>query len=215
MDLCKRMLWLLLTGMFLAVVACGGSTDRPTFQPLPTPTTPPNLVAFTDESNSFAIKYPPDWTLELSQMNAIESFMKDVISGNTDDMSVENIGVVFLSIDPTEEFVLGIAVESLPLSNMTVDEYNEAADKFARELTPSTKINRTAHVVVDGRPSIISDSEFELSDLFEGENEKQRDIQLVTIQGKTAWIVTCSIPKEALEIVETCDALVRTFRILQ
>ena len=43
-----------------AIVACGDQAGPPSFESLPTPTTPVDFVQFVDESNLFAIDYPPD-----------------------------------------------------------------------------------------------------------------------------------------------------------
>ena len=210
----KRSSMIIFAVIVLAIVACGGGVGKTTFQPLPTPTTHPDFVAFTDESNSFAIKYPPDWELVLSQMNAIEGELKELLDGKT-DVSLENIRMVFAVGEITGDFAMNIIVESLP-SAMTVDEYDEASTRGAREALPSLKINGQSRVVVDERAAVISDSEFELSDLFRGQMGTQRDTQLTTVQGKVGWTVTCSFPTEEFhQISETCDTIVRTFRILQ
>ena len=200
--------------MVLAIVACGGGGGKPTIQPLPTPTTPPDFVAFTDESNSFAIRYPPDWELALSQMSAIEGEVKEFLEGKF-DAPLENLGTVFLAGDTTRGFTVNIQVESLP-STMTVDAHFEATTMGLREALRSWKMNGQSRVVVGERAAMISDSEFDLSELGRGQTGTLRAIQLTSVQGKVGWTVTCSFPTAAFQqIGETCDSLVRTFRILQ
>ena len=130
-------------------------------------------------------------------MNAIEGKVKELLEGKT-DAPLENIGFVFVASDTTGDFNVNIVVESLP-STMTVDEYVEAGARVTREAFRSWKMNGQSRVVVDERAAIITDSEFELSDLFEGQMGTQRDIQLTRVQGKVAWSVTCSFPTEAFQ----------------
>ena len=90
----------------------------------PTPTTPPDFVTFTDESNSFSIKYPPDWELALSDMTAIEGVLKEIVECKF-DLPLENVGFVFFAEDATGDFTVNITVESMS-SGMTLDEYDQA-----------------------------------------------------------------------------------------
>ena len=106
--------------VILALVACGGGS-RPTFEPIPTPTTPPDFVKYSDELNTFSIQYPPDWQLNLSVMNEIEQGMKDFIQGGTNE-SAESIGLIFMATDANVDHAVNVVVESLP-SNMSIDEY--------------------------------------------------------------------------------------------
>ncbi len=76
---------------------------------------------------------------------------------------------------------------------------------------PGVEINETEEIVIGNRAAIILDFE---SDTDLG---RFRLIRLYTVDEKTSWIVTCtvSIGPPAPEDIETCNFVVRTFRILE
>ena len=130
------------------------------------------------------------------------------------DVPVGNISLAFFAGHPTEAFAVNVGLESLP-SAMTVDEYVEVGGA-ALKLVPSWKMNEQTQVFVGERAAIIEDSEFDRSDVSKDQTGTQRSIKLITVNGKAAWTVVCAFPKEAFQqISETCDAIVRTFRILR
>ena len=192
---CRKLVFIGLTAAILALIGCGGTAGKPTFLPLPTPTTPPDFVTYTDESSSFRIQYPPDWDLALSEMTAIEGELSEFVEGKT-DVTLEDTRVVFFAGDTTRGFYVNILVESLR-SKMTVDEYFEVTASFLHELVPSWKTNAQSRVVVGEREAIIEDLEYDLSDLGQGDIGTRQVIQLITVEGKVAWSVSCVFPAEA------------------
>ena len=189
------------TAVTLALIGCSGTADTPTTLPLPTPTTPPDFVSYTDESNSFMIEYPPELELVSQLMTTIEGELSD-----------DETYIVFFG-DAGSGFLVSIGVDGLP-SELTVDEYAERSVRGIREILPSWKTNSQSRVVVGERGVVIMDSEYDPSDFAQGQGER-RNIHLYTVQGKVGWSVKCSFPAEAFEHTETCDGIVRTFRILQ
>ena len=185
----------------LALIGCGGT---PTLLPLPAPTTPPDFVSYTDESNSFMIEYPPE--LEL-----VTQLMKTTIESLS---SSNSSPIVFFASNAGSDFLVSIGVDGLP-SELTVDEYVEQSVRGVREVFRSWKTNSQSRVVVGERGVVIMDSEYDLSDFAQGQMKTRRNIHLITVQGKVGWSVKCSFSAEAFQHTETCDAIVRTFRILQ
>lgn len=194
----------------LVTVACAG-LGEPTFDPIPTPTTPPDLVKYSDELNSFSIEYPPDWQLALSLMNGIEQELKDFIQGEL-DVSAESIGVIFMAGNTNFDHNTSIVVESLP-SNMSVDEYFDASLETGEELLPSLEIHRISKVDVGGTLAILTESTYESSDLNPGFTGLLAQTVLTFVKGKVAWNVTCEYPAKD-DYAERCESIVRTVRIL-
>ena len=108
----------------LAVMACTSGGSKPTFQPIPTPTTPPGFVKYSDELSSFSIEYPREWELATSQMAPLTEDMKDLFEGELDN-ALDFTAIVFLAGDREAGNSVNISVASLP-SKLTLDEYYEA-----------------------------------------------------------------------------------------
>ena len=196
--------------LVLVIAACGGG-GKPTFQPLPTPTTPPDFVKYTDERNTFSIEYPADWQLNLSMMDELEELAKDIVSGKT-DVSLENVGSIFFATSSDESSNTVITVESLP-SNTSIDDYYEAGNRGAKEGFPSWEDHGVSSIDVGGRAAMLSTASYEMSDLGVGLAGVIRLTALTLVQGKVGWSVSCGFLED--EDAKTCESIVRTFRILE
>ena len=209
---------LLVTMLVAAAMACGGDEKRPVFTPLPTPTTPPDFVTFTDESSLFSIKYPADWELALSLMADLELIVKDVLENKDSDLPLGRFGFVFFAGVPVEEGYdpsVNIAVESLP-TELSLNEYSEAALKVLKQGTTGFELYSQASAIVGGRDARIVDAEYDLSSFDAEAQGRVRGVQLYMVDGKVAWAVACgAIAPLSEEYLQTCDAVVRSFRILQ
>ena len=212
MQRSARFIAIVLIMVVLAIVACGGSGSKPTFQPIPTPTTPPGFISYSDELSTFSIKYPTDWQLNLSQMTEIEEGMKEFIQGKV-EFSTESIGIVFMAYESNFDYGVNITVESLPFE-MSTDEYYEASAKLINEAFPSNEVHRVAKMDVGGRIAILDESTFEASEISPELTGILGQTQLTFVQGKTAWVVTCDYPAE-VDFANTCESVVRTIRVLE
>lgn len=56
--------------LVLVTLACTGRS-RPAFEPLLTPTTPPDFVSYSDELNIFSIEYPLALTCRFGGINLV------------------------------------------------------------------------------------------------------------------------------------------------
>ena len=195
----------------LALVACG-SGSRPTFEPIPTPTIPPDFVKYSDELNTFSIQYPSDWQLNLSLMNEIEQGMKDFVQGKL-DVSTESIGLIFMATGTNVNHSANIVIESLP-SNVSVDEYYDAVVKTKEKLYPSIENQRISKINVGGRQAILTEATIEYFDFNLGLTGVLTQTQLMFVRGKVAWIATCEYPAEE-DFAERCESIVRTLKILE
>ena len=196
----------------LPVMACTSSGSKPTFQPIPTPTTPPGFVKYSDELSSFSIEYPREWQLVTSQMTFIEGQVKDFVEGKG-DYSLDSVASVFFAGDADRRYTVGINVESLQ-SNMTLDEFAEGAAAFAEELFPSFQVHRISKVQVGGKPAVLVEATFEASDFDPSLSGSVQQTLLTFLLGKAAWTVACGYPGDPGS-AQTCESVVRTIRILE
>ncbi len=208
----------LIIALVMVMAACRGEQKPPTFEPLPTPTTPPEFVTFTDESNLFSIAYPSEWVLALSIMQEVQSMVEDILKSKQFGLSFSSGGFVFAAGLPTQQGFdpnVNIVVQSLP-GEIAVAEYFEAGLEQVKELLTGFKELSQARVLVGGREAIIADAEYDASNFVPGAEGKVLTIQLTITDGRVGWTVTCTmIASPSAEELRTCDAVVRTLRILQ
>ena len=210
----------LIMALVMAIAACGGDQASPTFEPLPTPTLPPDFVTFTDESHVFSIAYQPDWELALFLLSDLEDITKDLLRMKQYDLHLNKVGMLFVAGLPDLEGYLpnvNIVVESLP-SEMSAAEFYEAGERPKEVLFTGYKVHSLTKVLVGNREAIVSDSEADTSVYEPGAKGKTRTIKLTTADGKVGWVVTCGVSIDlppSTEDLQTCDAVVRSFRILQ
>ena len=191
---------MILVVLALTAIACGGADSKPTFRSLPTPANPPDFVSYTDESNQFRVMYPADWEVNLSVMTKFQDLY-------------ESGGSVFFAGFPTGDGVfspnVNIVVEYLS-TTMSLNEYHEGTIEGIREVFPNADIGNRASVLVGDRKAmtmVLSDPGGTLPDA----------ISLITVEGNIAWNITCVWFSVELyqQHAETCDAVVKSFRILQ
>jgi hypothetical protein len=199
-------------------VACQGEGSPPVFQSLPTPTTPPGFVTFSDESNLFRIEYPPEWELALSLLPDLEETLNEFIMSKESNLPVGNVATVFLAGLPVEDGYLpnvNITLESLP-SEMSLQQYFEASEKNLKEFSSGYEVHQHASLLIGDMLSMKSDYEYDLSTYVPGASGKLRVILLIMVDGKVGWSVSCTLEPQAVEEdLETCDAVVRSFRLLR
>ena len=207
--------------LILFVMVVGACTEKgapPTFEPLPTTTIPPDFVVFTDELSLFSISYPSDWELDLASMEQLGEIVDNIIESKTSEVSLDTTGFVFFAglprlqgYDPNTT----IAVKSLP-GSMPVAEYWEASKRLLPEVYTGYSLNAENRVILGDKESMIVDYEFNASSVISGAPGKIRLIQSVTIDGAVGWSVACGVSSPVSQAqLQTCDAVVRSFRILQ
>ena len=196
----------------VAVMACTSGGSKPTFQPIPTPTTPPGFVKYSDELSSFSIEYPREWELATSQMAPLtEGYLKDLFEGKLDNL-LDFTAIVFIAGDREAGNSVNISVASLP-SKLTLDEYYETGAASAKEMISSFQIHRISKVQVDGKSAVLHESSYEASDLDPSSSGSISQTSLVFILGKSAWTLTCTYRFEP-GFAQTCESIVRTMKIL-
>ena len=147
-------------------------------------------------------------------MVADDRKIQELLESKT-DLPLDNIKTVFHASDSTGAFTVDITIQSLPFA-MTLDELLEAAIGGIRDVLRTWKANSQLRMVVGGRAAIILDSEYDISEVVQSQTGTTRNIQLYTVENKVGWFVNCAFATEAFQqISETCDAILRTFRILR
>ena len=215
-------------------VACGGgdapSTTEPTLaaqlvptaRPSPTPrptaaTRDRGFVSFTDEMKLFTVSHPPGWQLARAVMVGVDQITSRNTESGASDAQRPPIGVVFFAGVPTPQGYapnVSIVVESLP-SGLAVDEYFEATQEFAIGLFTGYKVRSRTGVLVAGREAIMAELEYDFPSSASGSG-KWSSIQTVMVDGTRGWAISCGVAAPAsAEDLQTCNTVVRSFRLLQ
>lgn len=208
----------LMVALVTAMIGCSAEPAPPTFEALPTPTTPPDFVAFVDESSLFSIAHPPSWELAMSNLPEMEQFIIELVQSKDSDLPLDNAGIVFNAGFPAEELLdpsVSIVVESLS-EEMSIEEFAQASENGLAEFVTGLQIHSRSAAVVGGRESMILDFEYDISTFAPGATGTLRDVELFLVDGKIGWSVRCGGTTPQIEdYLEICDAIVRSFRILE
>ena len=181
-------------------------------RPPSTPNLPPNLTTYTDSQRLFSISYPQNWESGLSRIAELDDSVKDLLRSVDSDLPLEKAVVLFLAgvsvggrFDPN----VNIVAESLDVSSL--DEAAEAEIGGVKSLSNDYKAFGQTKVVVGGREAVIVDHEYTIPGV-----PRIRALQMIMLDGRLVWITTCGTsPGNFLAVKETCDQIVRSFRILQ
>ena len=207
----------LLALVTLLVAACGGEEQPPTFAPLTTPIIPPDFVTFTDESSLFSISYPSNWEIT-TNLSQLEVEVKDIIQSMETGISFEAIRFVFnagqYDVLGNVELYVAISVAPLP-SEWSVEEYVEANIEGFKSIETGYEELRRTKTTVGDRQVIIIHSEADFSSVIPGDVERD-SLDLMLVDGKVGWGVTCGsgTGRMSAQGLETCEAVVRSFRLL-
>ncbi len=203
----------------LATFACGGKPSPPTLEPLPTPTTPPGFVTFTDELKGFAILYPPEWDVIRSTMGNPNEAERELMQSLDADLPVEQITTGFFAGMPAGEGYspsANVTIERLP-SEVSSIEYGEAGREMAAGLLEGYKVRSESSILIGDTEAHMLDSEVPFSSFgLEGGGGVLRNLQVMVTEGRVGWTVGCHMEAPASdEDLRTCEAVVRSFRLLR
>jgi hypothetical protein len=204
----KRILLPVLVIGVLLLGACGTPSA-----PVSEPEIPAHYITYTDEAGLFSISYPPEWETALSQIPGAWASVEDIIASIESDLPLENVHIIFLAGLLIEEGYIpnvSIVVESMPGVVWKHDKVVEAKITEIKQAVQDYHELSRVKTIVDGREATIVD--------WEGTSQfgKNRCLQMLTLVGKTTWIVTCTPPSgEFSKWEEDFDAIVRSLRILK
>lgn len=201
---------ILVVALMVAVVGC--AEEKP--PAAPEPEIPAHYTTYTDEAGLFSISYPPDWEPALSLIEGLEETIKEVITSIEAEAPVERFNLIFIAGLPTEmgyEPSVNIGVESLPGVIWTHDEVVEAEIRGIKDFVQDYHEFSQVKATIGGREATIVSWEGTYPQLGRVHN-----LQMFTLVGKTAWIVTCTPPAgEFSEWEDDFHAIVRSLRILK
>lgn len=177
---------------------------------------PAHFTTYTDEAGLFSISYPPEWELALSEeIEVLEQFIKEVITSIESDAPVERSGAIFFAGVPTETGYMpsvNIMVEALSGIVWTHDKLVEAEIKGVKHFVQDYHELSRVKTTVGGREATIVEYEGTYPKL----DKKYHFLVMVTLVGKTAWIVTCTaLPDEYSKWEDDFNAIVKSLRVLK
>ena len=218
-----RLRWstIILGTALIAAVSCGDSFT--TLTPGPTPSIPVDFITFTDETETYSIRYPQTWELSMSQVELLDEMRNKEIQSNQDnairEIDISASRVLFLAGLPVSDKFdpqLSIIAESLPRKT-ALHIWRDGGLKGDRAMHPDLLVN-------DERPALIGKDRAHLRDIeFESpENrtgfDRQRQVILVTTSdnGTVGWRVACAFAEtKSEETAEVCELVVQSFRLLK
>ena len=177
---------------------------------------PANFTTYTDDLKLFSISYPSDWETALYYIPDLEKDTKEIINSLKTGLPIERPGAIFiaggkeciscLSVNIVVEPIL----EQIPKGVSALDQMFEAA-------IVGTKIERLqdyrefsrVKTTIDGREAAIVDCE----GMVPGTG-KRHYLMMITLVGKTAWLVTCCSTAEDFATFENdFNTILRSLRI--
>ena len=213
----RELLIVLVIGVILLSACTVPTAPLPPAEEKPSPETevsiPSYFTTYTDEVGLFSISYPRDWELALSLIEGLEEYVREIITSIESDAPVEQVGVIFFVGLPTSTGYMpnvNIVVESIPGIEWTHNNMVEAEvrglENFIQDYNELSRVTTT----VGGREATIIEYKGTLPELGRGSC-----LVLLTLVGKTAWIVTCTAATEEFsKWEEEFNAIVRSLRIL-
>jgi len=187
--------------------------------PLPTPTAPLGFVKFTDEAEGFAISYPPDWVITTSWAAEEQALLEELWEGTELEEYVNASGWVFSAeLAPADDLGPSMSIEVNPvIAGTSASRYSEGVDQTMRDTTEGFVVHSKRNVVLGDVGAIISDWEIPYSGYpgLAGVEGRFRTIDLMITDGEAGWTVSCSVDiAAAVDDLETCEAIITSFRLL-
>lgn len=220
MGTCRRVL--LVGASMLVVAACVGEAEPPELESLPPATVPSDWISYTDETASFQLAYPGEWTQMEVDRAAVEEILNPLLEGS--DVEVGTVAFVFGAGVPSPatggfDPNVNVQAESLPVEP-TAEEYAAASRRGVEDIFTTWETTSQSKVRIGERDAVLAHANYELSELFPAITDGTRvwAVLLNTTDGKTGWTLTCAKggieASEVADDLETCEAVVRSFRLL-
>jgi len=205
-----------IAAVFIALlgVGCIGeeSSQRPTFQPIPTPTPPSDLVTYTDEGNSFKISYPSEWTVDTALTESVAADAIEIVSDVFGQRVVAQMAFLFLAGTSDGDLSISVGIDA----NQGWKNVDGAVDGniIAFETLESWQlISRTKTELAD-RPAVIITSTYDAAELDPELSGTTLLSQGLILDGDVYWVVTCGKNGGTASDLLSCNAAMRTFELL-
>jgi hypothetical protein len=199
----KVFLSVLLSGIFIITVACGGHSGTPMPSPTPSPTAtavseeftiPEDFDTYNDESGLFSISYPEDWEVNLEILADMQIVAEEVLDNIRSGASLGGASFVFVAGFPKGfgyEPNVNIVVEPLPSTLKSIEAVASSATISIEMLADSYDEISRDFVIIDGREAAIIEYEAEIQGIY------GHHLLGFTIASKTIWSVTCTASTDA------------------
>ncbi len=209
--MCKVLLLIALMAATMAL-GCGGRITIPDLEKRPTPTVSPSYVTFTDPVGLFSISHPPDWEVIWEFIGVQQSTPEERLN---DVLEAKRIGSILF--EQTGFQVVGSPDGHYTLVQVVASPWEQKHDPevdFINQLrqlqkSEGDRIHGVSKILVDGREAILADLE------EEGASTSVRYLKLRVPDGGVLWTLFCWIHLRKGNNVETCESILRSFRILQ
>lgn len=204
-----------ISAIAVLLVACSGASKSTTTTTLAVPVTVSSgWITYTDETSGFALSYPGDW-----EAIAIDNVAIDDLFANFENApDLDHIAIPLQAglADPSGGFNpnVGVAIEPLPI-DITTDDYAEASRRNFAAVFASYESTEQVKTVVAGREAVLIHGSYDLSEVDPNLAGRWWMIQLVAVDGRTGWTVSCGVLDASTTEpdLELCDAVVRTFEL--
>ena len=215
-GLLRLILGAALVAMLVIAIPLSNGCATPAPEPIPAPTPEPELPAnfatYTQEG-LFSISYPSDWKPATSIMDELWGENKAWMESEDPSVDLEGMAPLFFGGEEISEGYypnVSIFTDLRVTGSWTLDEVGEANSRYERENTLGYKELSVYKVTVDGREASIFDTE----DNTPGYG-RWRYIQLITVKGDFAWLVTCGCEyNDFNDYEDTFISIVKSLRIL-
>jgi len=194
---------------------CSSSVEPPSLPPASTVIIPDDYTTFTDISETFPVRYPDYWSLNLSEVELANEFLESSPLG----LDLSQTVSVFSAGDETlggYEPNLNIFLETVP-DSYDADKYSEAGVRTIRDNLSSASIERQQSVQLGNIRGQIVEWSYGLSEVFPGESGRWNVMGVLAKRtGEShGWSLACGFGEFAPpESRETCNLVIISFRLL-
>ncbi|MCP4609012.1 MAG: hypothetical protein GY845_09915 [Planctomycetes bacterium] len=206
-------IFVILSGLLVVCSSCKESVPKLEFQPNPETTIPAHFTTYTNEG-IFSVSYPPDWEMDLSIIEELESDMKEFGKNIFEADSLEAVQLMFTAGKSFEGYLhpnINVLIEPLPKNVSNTDEVLYAEIKGMKQVFDNFEEVHSYKTIIDGREAAIL--EFE-ADLY---GTHAHDLMMFMMIDEIIWGITCTLfpDFEDFEDYETDFlSIVRSFRVL-
>lgn len=177
------------------------------------PQPPPlGFTTYTSEG-LFSISYPEEWSPALSILEEAEEWIGEYLEDIDPEIDFSDAQMIFFA---GGEYPGGyypsvnIIVAPRSIGYYDLDEICENEIGLAREILREYNINFQTRTTIDGR-----ETEIIASDYFMPDDSKWSLTQMLTVEGKFVWVISCGcettdFPKNE----DDFDKIIRSIRIL-
>jgi hypothetical protein len=192
------------------VIACGVPMVTPIR--VPEPEIPQDFKTYTSQG-LFSISYPSNYVEANSMLEDLLKIVQEKLKGTDPELNLEDARMLFFGGFPEGEGyypTVSIVIVPRMIGYWKLDEIVEIETRYSRENSQQYREFSQVKTVVDGRESIIIDSQD-----YTNDDGYWRYMQLFTIKDKFVWFVTCSSESDDFDYFRnTFNDIVRSLRLL-